>query len=208
MAVEVIKGHGYDCSADWWSLGVIAFEMLYGYPPFVSKSRNITRQKIANWRTSLRFPTKPYVSREAQDFIASLICSKEDRLGSKSAASKSRPNSVIQQQRRSGFLNPTTGTFGVEKGGMQDGAAEIRAHPFFRSVDFSTIHLKTPPFVPELTSETDSRYFEDDIEATVLAPADLPANADPNATRDPMLNDKVQGEHLLEVRKSLAFTVR
>lgn len=145
--------------------------MLYGYPPFVSKSRQVTRQKIANWRTSLRFPSKPYVSREAQDFIASLICAKEDRLGSKY------------------------------------GASEIKAHPFFRSIDFDTIHTQTPPFVPELNSLDDTKYFEDDIEDAPIAPADVGAGFDPNATRDPMLNDKVQGEHLLQIRKNLAFQV-
>lgn len=47
--------------------------MSSGYPPFVSKSRNQTRQKILNWRESLRFPPLPRISREAQDLISSLV---------------------------------------------------------------------------------------------------------------------------------------
>lgn len=46
MPVEVLRGTGYDCRADWWSLGVILYEMLYGYPPFLSKNRQETRQKV------------------------------------------------------------------------------------------------------------------------------------------------------------------
>lgn len=46
MSVEVLRGQGYDSGADWWSLGVIVFECLYGFPPFVSKSRHQTRQKV------------------------------------------------------------------------------------------------------------------------------------------------------------------
>lgn len=38
MAPEVLKGESYTTKADIWSLGVILFEMLYGYCPYESKS--------------------------------------------------------------------------------------------------------------------------------------------------------------------------
>lgn len=34
MAPEVITGHGYSLSADYWSLGVVTYEFLYGKVPF------------------------------------------------------------------------------------------------------------------------------------------------------------------------------
>lgn len=36
IAPEVIWQKGYDETVDWWSFGVILFEMLVGYPPFYS----------------------------------------------------------------------------------------------------------------------------------------------------------------------------
>ncbi|KAI5481951.1 serine/threonine protein kinase Cbk1 [Pseudohyphozyma bogoriensis] len=207
MPVEVLRGNGYDESCDWWSLGVILFEMLYGYPPFVSKNRQQTRQKIMHWKQALRFPARPRVSREAQDLIASLICEKEDRLGSRSPASVSRPNSVITQ-RRSGFLNAgaTAGGGAAGERSMLAGADEVKAHPWFRGIDFANIHRQTPPFVPDLADPADTRYFEDGIDDNPLPPPELaPGMPIPDETKDPMLRDKIHGPQILNVRKQLAF---
>ncbi len=37
--------------------------------------------------------------------------------------------------------------------------ARIRAHPFFKGVDFSALRSLRAPFVPHLTSITDTSYF-------------------------------------------------
>ena len=38
MAPEVLKGEEYSTKADVWSMGVVLFEMLFGYCPFESNS--------------------------------------------------------------------------------------------------------------------------------------------------------------------------
>lgn len=77
-----------------------------------------------------------------------------------------------------------------------------RRTDWFRGIDFSTIHLQTPPFIPDLKDASDTRYFEDDIDPNPLA---APNGEDPEATKDPMLRNKDHGKHLMKVRKSLAF---
>ncbi|KZT08324.1 kinase-like protein [Laetiporus sulphureus 93-53] len=195
MSPEVIRGHGYTFSCDWWSLGVIMFECLYGFPPFVSNSRHVTRQKILNWRQSLRFPSRPRVSRDGVNLMEQLLCEPEDRLGSQTSSSVSRPNSMIVQARRSGFIS-TTGA------GNADGAHLIKAHPWFRGIDWENIHKYPAPYRPQLCDPGDTRHFDDDIPAEPLAPAN---GAAADATRDPLLRDKIHGQEILEVRKALAF---
>lgn len=46
------------------------------------------------------------------------------------------------------------------------GADEIKAHPFFRGVDWENIRNEEAPFQPELKSITDTKYFPSDIQAT------------------------------------------
>jgi protein-serine/threonine kinase len=41
-------------------------------------------------------------------------------------------------------------------------AEDIRSHRWFRGVDFSSLHLQQPPFVPKVTSPADTRYFDED----------------------------------------------
>jgi hypothetical protein len=165
--------------------------------PFVSKSRNVTRQKIINWRTNLKFPSKPVISKEAHSFIESLICEKENRLGSTvdSPSVILTPNDPSTNRHRN-----SNGTRTLDKGG----ANEIKSHPWFRGIDFTNIHLQTPPFVPRLDSAGDTKYFEDDIDPN---PLPAPDAGSPTATKDPMLKGEFGADNL-EVRKQLAFQVR
>lgn len=70
------------------------------------------------------------------------------------------------------------------------------------AVDFETIHLQRPPFVPNLRHPTDTQYFDDNIDPTRMAPPNGPL---PDTPADPLLRDKKQGKQLLELRKQLAF---
>nr|GAT45446.1 kinase-like protein [Mycena chlorophos] len=193
MSPEVIRGHGYSYSCDWWSLGVIMYECLYGFPPFVSNSRHVTRQKILNWKQSLRFPNRPQVSHDGVNLMQQLLCEPEDRLGSQASSSVSRPNSLVMQARRSGFVAPN---------GSSDGANLIKGHPWFRGIDWLNIHRYPAPYHPELRAPEDTRHFDPDIPPEPLAPAN---GAPPDATRDPLLRHEVHGAEILDVRKALAF---
>ena len=123
IAPEVFGKIGYDEKVDWWSLGVIFFEMIIGYPPFYSDSPKITCQKILNWKKTLHIPPESNISREAMDLIHQLVCDKEDRLG-------------------------------------QNGADEIKRHPFFRNIDWNNLRNTESPWIPQLDNELDTCNFD------------------------------------------------
>ena len=81
IAPEVFGRGGYDEKVDWWSLGVIFFEMVVGYPPFYSDEPKTTCQKILNWKRTFRVPRDANLSKEASDLIYRLVCDKDERLG-------------------------------------------------------------------------------------------------------------------------------
>lgn len=73
----------------------------------LSTQRHVTRQKILNWKQSIKFPSRPKVSREGIDLMQQLLCEPEDRLGSQASASVNRPDSLLVQSRRSAFITPS-----------------------------------------------------------------------------------------------------
>ena len=46
MAPEIIEGIAYDKSCDIWSIGVVAYFLLSGIPPFFAKDDRAIAQKI------------------------------------------------------------------------------------------------------------------------------------------------------------------
>ncbi len=123
IAPEVFEKGGYGQEVDWWSVGIIFYEMLVGYPPFFSDTPNETCQKIRNFAQYFKIPREAQLSMNAQDLIKRFITAPEERIG----------------------IN------GVE---------EIKAHPFFDHFDWNNVLRMKPPFIPELDSDYDTKYFD------------------------------------------------
>ena len=77
-SLQVFTQNGYEKSCDWWSLGVIMFEMLIGYPPFCSETPQETYRKVMNWQEMLVFPVEMPITNVAKNLIQS-FCTTADR---------------------------------------------------------------------------------------------------------------------------------
>ncbi|KAL4625097.1 protein kinase C theta type-like [Arapaima gigas] len=78
IAPEILLGQKYGCSVDWWSFGVLLYEMLMGQSPFHGHSEDELFQSI---RTDNPFYPR-WLSRDARDILIKLFVREpEQRLG-------------------------------------------------------------------------------------------------------------------------------
>ena len=70
MAPEVLLGEDHDPSVDWWSFGVITYELLSGIPPFNAKDKVTVFENILN--RNIEWPED--FTDEACEFIEQLLC--------------------------------------------------------------------------------------------------------------------------------------
>ncbi|XP_034892813.1 phototropin-2 isoform X6 [Populus alba] len=87
IAPEIITGMGHGSAIDWWALGVLLYEMLYGRTPFRGKNRQKTFANILH--KDLTFPSSIPVSLTARQLINALLNRDPAiRLGSKTGANE------------------------------------------------------------------------------------------------------------------------
>ena len=131
LAPETINGLGQDEMSDWWSLGCILFEFLYGYPPFHGDTPDIVFENILNRK--IDWPDKDYadISEEAKDLMDKLMTiDPKARLGSNMA----------------------------EK--FPSAGEEIRAHPWFNGINWNTLLEDEAQFIPNPENPEDTEYFD------------------------------------------------
>ena len=81
LAPEIIQGQGYDKTCDWFSFGVVVFEMFLGYHPFKSKNTKIDPNIYLR---KIYIPEK--IGKDAKDLIEKLfVVEPKKRLGFSSA---------------------------------------------------------------------------------------------------------------------------
>ena len=125
LAPEVLLDEsGYTKMVDFWSLGVLVFEMCCGWSPFYAEDTQQMYKNIAFGK--VRFP-RDTLSLEGRNFVKGLL-----------------------------NRNPK------HRLGATSDAEELKNHAFFNDIDWDALAKKliTPPFKPQLKSDTDVSYFD------------------------------------------------
>ncbi|KAI0320695.1 kinase-like domain-containing protein [Amylostereum chailletii] len=125
LAPEVLLDeHGYSKLVDFWSLGVLLFEMCCGWSPFYAEDTQQMYKNICFGK--IRFP-RGVINEDGKQFVKALL-----------------------------NRNPK------HRLGAQRDAAELKEHPFFKTIDWTALTLKqvTPPFKPVVESDESTAYFD------------------------------------------------
>jgi serine/threonine-protein kinase RIM15 len=131
LAPETVNGVGQDEMSDWWSVGCILFEFLYGYPPFHAGTPDEVFENILARRISWPDDNDFDVSPEAKDLMNKLLCLEpRDRLG---------------QNNNDKF---------------SCGGEEIRNHAWFEGVNWEKLLEDDAQFVPAPENPEDTEYFD------------------------------------------------
>ncbi|GAW01847.1 kinase-like protein [Lentinula edodes] len=141
LAPEILLDeHGYSKIVDFWSLGVLLFEMCCGWSPFYAEDTQQMYKNICFGK--IRFP-KGVINEDGKQFVKELL-----------------------------NRNPK------KRLGATRDAAELKEHPFFKSIDFNLLAQKkvTPPFKPVVESDESTSNF--DPEFTEKSIADVGLNED------------------------------
>jgi len=84
LAPEIIENKGHSKPVDWWSLGILIYEMIIGLPPFYNREQN--QALMFKWirEKEVTFNAKIAISEDAKDIILQLLSkSPEKRLGTR-----------------------------------------------------------------------------------------------------------------------------
>lgn len=131
LAPETINGLGQDEMSDWWSLGCILFEFLFGYPPFHGDTPEKVFENILARKICWPKDDSSLASEEAKDLMTKLMTlDPKERLGANMDEKYST------------------------------GGEEIRQHPWFNGTNWETLLDDQAQFVPAPENPEDTEYFD------------------------------------------------
>jgi serine/threonine-protein kinase RIM15 len=131
LAPETIGGSGQDEVSDWWSLGCILFECLYGYPPFHAETPDEVFQNILARKIDWPEEDMDDISEEAKDLMNRLMCTDPAKRLGANAADK-----------------------------YASGGEEIRSHPWFTGISWESLRDDEASFIPAPENPEDTEYFD------------------------------------------------
>ena len=146
---------------DWWSLGIVCFELLTGWPPFFDRDFEKMCDKILN--KPLRFPSKYNITQPAQHMIKGLLeRDPSKRLGE---LLLNNNNTYIHGSGGGSGSGNIYNTPNYSSNNTYVSNNLLYNHPFFVDIHWEDVHdgKLIPPYIPVTSTSsdpTDTRNFD------------------------------------------------
>ncbi len=73
VAPEILEQEKYNHTCDYWSIGIVMYILLCGFPPFYDEDSNVLFEKIKKGKFDFPSPAWDNISNEAKEIIAQLL---------------------------------------------------------------------------------------------------------------------------------------
>eukprot|EP00941_MAST-03F_sp_MAST-3F-sp1_P005707 g5707.t1 len=156
IAPEVLAHKGYGKEIDWWSLGVIMYECLVGYPPFYADDPVSTCRRIINWRRTLMLPRKVVtkLSPNCISFLKKMLCDAKDRFGR---------NGDIEDLQSHPWFSSKGKNISVENVSTSGAESVAKGTDLSNAVDWKNIRNSTAPHIPSFSYNNNEKISFNDV---------------------------------------------
>lgn len=89
ISPEVFESTSHNHAVDWWAVGILLYEMVFGTTPFFHRNRQVLKHKVCKGALTFPDPERYGIkfSTEFEDLVTRLLDKdKENRLGTKGGA--------------------------------------------------------------------------------------------------------------------------
>ncbi|KAK1316475.1 Serine/threonine-protein kinase AtPK2/AtPK19 [Acorus calamus] len=145
LAPEILLGMGHGPTADWWSVGIILFELLVGIPPFNAEHP----QPIQCWR---------YSSSQYIHFFTEISVKEKifDNIMNRDIPWPQIPEEMTYEAYD--LIDKLLNENPIQRLGAT-GAGEVKQHAFFKNINWEKLGREKASFIPSADGAYDTSYF-------------------------------------------------
>ncbi|KAF4756964.1 hypothetical protein FOZ63_008277, partial [Perkinsus olseni] len=167
IAPEVLLNKGHGKAVDWWTLGILTYEMIVGYPPFVDEDPMGIYQKILSGK--IVFPR--YFDKDAKSLVKRLL----------TADLSNNTTTGIGTSLSSFSCSLSSFLLAKRYGNLRNGVDDIKGCDWFKGLSWYDLYDKNipAPYKPKVKSDTDTSNFDEYPDSTDGLPAAIPPEQDP-----------------------------